>query len=43
MFCPDIDSHEKSGKLVYWKELFLKLAIQFKHYWDKEQADSMTA
>lgn len=43
MFCPDIHFHETSGNLIALKQFSFKLAIQFEHYWDKEQADNVAA
>lgn len=43
MFCPDTHFHETYGNLIALKQFSLKLAIQFKHYWDKEQTDNVTA
>lgn len=37
MFCPDTHFHETCGNFIALKQFSFKLAIQFKHDWDKEQ------
>jgi len=43
MFSPDTHFHETCGNLIALKQFSLKLAIQFRCYWDKEKTDNMTA
>lgn len=43
MLCPDTHFHETCGNFIALKQFSFKLAIQFKHDWDKEQTNNVTA